>query len=99
MIGSDGAGPGAREGAVGDGVHQVSVEPHGHRRPGQPGADLVLAAADEHVTVAVDLAVNLDGLPGRRHRGAGVPLERGGCGRGPGGSGAAHGQERQVLRQ
>jgi len=42
-FGGDRAGPGASQGAVGDGVHQVRVQPHGDCRPGQPGADLVFA--------------------------------------------------------
>jgi hypothetical protein len=63
-FGGDGAGPGAGQGAVGDGVHQVPVEPHGDRGSGQACADVVFAAGEEDMSVTLDLAVNFCGLPG-----------------------------------
>jgi len=67
-LGGDGAGPRSGQGAAGDGVHEVPVQAHGYPGAGVAGADLVLLAVDGDVPVALDLAVDLDRLPGGQRR-------------------------------
>ena len=45
-------------------MHEVPVQADGHGSVGVSRAELVLLAVDRDVAVAVDLAVDLDGLPG-----------------------------------
>jgi hypothetical protein len=47
-------------------VHEVSVQAHDDGAAGQAESDLAFAAGDQHVAVALDFAVGLDGLPGGR---------------------------------
>jgi hypothetical protein len=49
-------------------VHEVPVQAHGYPGAGVAGADLVLLAVDGDVPVALDLAVDLDRLPGGQRR-------------------------------
>jgi hypothetical protein len=96
-VGSERAGPCAGERAVGDGVHEVPVQAHGDGGPGVSHADLVLLPADHHMAVALDLAVDLDGLRGGEHGAPVTALDRGLRRGRPGLPGTAHRQEGQVL--
>lgn len=79
-------------------MHEGHVQPHGDGGAGQPGSDVVFAADEETVPIALDLPVNFDGLPGDEHRGAVAPPDRGRGWREPRGLGAAHGQGRWASR-
>ena len=93
----DPAGSGG--GGSGDGVHEVPVEPQGDRGADVGSADLVLLAVEVDVPVALDLAVELDGLPGAQDGLPGPPCDRGPGRLGVGRAGAAHGEVGQVLGQ
>lgn len=79
-------------------MHRVSVEAHDDGTAGQREPDLGLAAGDQDVAVAVDFAVELDGLAGAEMDLAVDPGQ--GCSGGCGTSGAcaAHAQKLQVGR-
>lgn len=81
-LGRNGTGPRSRQGVVGDGVHEVSVETESDRAAGEGESDLVAAAVQGDDPVAMDLAVDLDGFAGgekgRAAAGGPVPAAAGG---------------------
>ena len=79
--------------------NEVPVEAHDDLGAGMSRPDLVLLAVEDNMAVAVDLAVDLDCLPGGQGGLAVFPLDRGFGGFGAGLAGAAHGEVGQVLGQ
>jgi hypothetical protein len=65
-VGRNGAGPRSHQGVVGDGVHEVSVKAEDDRAAGEGESDLVAASGQVDDSVAVDLALDLDGSPAAR---------------------------------
>lgn len=71
-VGAGGAGLGADQRVVGDGVHEVSVEAKRDSFACQSRADGVCGVVDRDEVVAVDGAFELDGVAGADQSDAGV---------------------------
>jgi len=100
LVAAHGAGPRADERLVGDGVHEVSIESQGDSASRKAVADLVVLAFEADQAVAVDEAVDLDGLACRDGQPSGLsvtPRQRRDGWRRPGRSGSAYGQPAQVF--